>query len=510
MTGVPLIAARGIYKAFPGVQALDNVDFDLYPGEAHVLIGENGAGKSTLMKILAGAYHPDAGTIEVQGRVVKIQNPREAHSLGISIIYQEYNLVPFLNVAQNIYLGRAPRRQTPLLGALVDHKKMHADAETLLRSLNTDVDTHATVKFLGVAQQQMCEVAKAVSVNARVIIMDEPTAALTSREIEQLFNLIRLLKSKGIGIVYISHRLNEVHEIGDRVTVLRDGRYIDTKQVSEVTVDDMISMMVGRSIENLYPRNYREPGEMALRVTGLSSQALRLRHVNLNVRCGEIVGLAGLVGAGRTELAKAIFGAAPYDSGAVEIFGQPIEKNNSPAKMVRRGVGLIPEDRKSEGLALILSVAENVVMASLERLFPRSFVSGKKEASVVDGAIKDLAIATPSGKRQVQFLSGGNQQKVVLAKWLATNSRLFIFDEPTRGIDVGAKAEVHSLMDRLVAQGAAVLMISSELPEILGMSDRVYAMHEGRVVAEVPRAEATQERLLAYMMGQENGNTRNN
>jgi len=507
MADEPLISARNVTKTFPGVKALDKVDFDLYPGEVHVLIGENGAGKSTLMKIFAGAYEPDSGEVVVQGKETVIQNPRQAHDLGISIIYQEYNLVPYLSVAHNIFLGRAPRRKG--LPFLIDHTKLHSHSREVLDSLNTDIDTHAKVKFLGIAQQQMVEVAKAVSIDARVIIMDEPTAALTNREIDQLFSLIELLKSKGMGIIYISHRLNEVHEVGDRVTVLRDGHYIGTHPVSDVTVDDLIDMMVGRSIENLFPRHYTEPGEVALEVEGLSNSDRNLHEVNLTVRRGEIVGLAGLVGSGRTDLAKIIFGALPYQEGQLKIFGQAVT-DTSPSAMVSRGVGFLPEDRKAEGLALILSVADNVVMASLERLFPRSVIDGKKETSVVSKAINDLSIATPSPKREVRYLSGGNQQKTVLAKWLATDSRLFIFDEPTRGIDVGAKAEVHDLMDKLVNDGAAILMISSELPEVLGMSDRIYVMHEGRIVAELPREQATQETILAYMMGHGDGKNGSN
>jgi ribose transport system ATP-binding protein len=507
MADQPLICARNITKTFPGVKALDGVDFDLYPGEVHVLIGENGAGKSTLMKIFAGAYQPDSGTLIVQGKEARIHNPRHAHDLGISIIYQEYNLVPYLNVAHNIFLGRAPRRKSPPF--LIDHAKMHADSQALLSSLNTDIDTHAKVKFLGIAQQQMVEVARAVSIDAKIIIMDEPTAALTKREIDQLFSLIELLKSKGMGIIYISHRLNEVHQVGDRVTVLRDGRYIDTRPVSGVTVDELISMMVGRSIGNMFPRHFAEPGEVALEIENLSNHEKSLRDINLTVRRGEIVGLAGLVGSGRTDLAKIIFGATPYDGGQLKVFGKPV-KDATPSTMVHRGVGFLPEDRKNEGLALILSVAENVVMASLERLFPRSVIDGKKESSVVRKAISDLSIATPTTKREVRYLSGGNQQKVVLAKWLTTNSNLLIFDEPTRGIDVGAKAEVHDLMDQLVNNGAAVLMVSSELPEILGMSDRIYVMCEGRIVAEIPREQATQERILAHMMGHGDGKNGSN
>ena len=331
--------------------------------------------------------------------------------------------------------------------------------------------------------------------------MDEPTAALTDREIEQLFATIHRLKQQGIGIIYISHRLQEVHQIGDRVTVFRDGKLIGTRQVSQVTVDELIAMMVGRTITHMFPRDYQPRGAEALRAEGLVS-GTRLRGASLRVFSGEIVGLAGLVGAGRTELARAIFGADSYEQGQLWVFGQPV-KAASPDKMVQLGVGLLPEDRKAHGLAMILSLSENVVLASQRRLFPRRFVDAGREREVVAEYIRDLRIATPSPKRLVQFLSGGTQQKVVLAKWLCTHSKIFIFDEPTRGIDVGAKAEIHGFMNELVTQGAAVLMISSDLPEILGMSDRIYVMRQGRVVAEVPRQQATQERIVAYAMGHE-------
>jgi ribose transport system ATP-binding protein len=492
-----LLQAKGITKTFPGVLALDNVDFDLLPGEVHVLLGENGAGKSTLMKVLAGAYQPDAGTISLGGRDVRLGTPRQAQKLGVGIIYQEFNLVPYMNVAQNIFQGRFPHRW----GVFLDQAKMHAESRTLLDSLNMTIDTRARVVDLGVAQQQMVEVAKALSVQSKILIMDEPTAALTDREIEQLFATIHRLKQQGIGIIYISHRLQEVHQIGDRVTVLRDGKFIGTRQVREVTVDELIAMMVGRTITHLFPRDYQLLGDEALRVEGVCS-GTRLRGASLTVHSGEIVGLAGLVGAGRTELARAVFGADPYESGQVYVFGKPV-RGASPDKMVELGMGLLPEDRKNQGLAMILSLSENVLMASLKRLFPRRFVDAGREREVVARYIQDLRIATPSPGRLVQFLSGGTQQKVVLAKWLCTHSKIFIFDEPTRGIDVGAKAEIHGFMNELVKQGAAVLMISSDLPEILGMSDRVYVMRQGRVVAEVPREKATQERIVAYAMGHE-------
>ncbi len=496
MTEHFLLQARRITKTFPGVLALDKVDFDLYPGEVHVLLGENGAGKSTLMKVLAGAYQPDSGTITFGGHEIHTANPRQAQKLGIGIIYQEFNLVPYMNVAQNIFQGRFPHRW-----GLLDQRKMHADSRRLLDSLNMAIDTRTKIVTLGVAQQQMVEVAKALSVQSKVLIMDEPTAALTDREIEQLFATIHRLKHQGIGIIYISHRLQEVHQIGDRVTVLRDGKFIGTRQVSQVTVEELISMMVGRTITQMFPRDYQPRGPEAMRAEELCS-GTRLRGASLTVYSGEIVGLAGLVGAGRTELARAIFGADPYESGRVYVFGKQV-KAATPDKMVDLGMGLLPEDRKNQGLTMILSLSENVVLASLRRLFPRRFVDLRKEREVVAGYIRDLRIATPSPKRLVQYLSGGTQQKVVLAKWLCTRSKIFIFDEPTRGIDVGAKAEIHAFMNELVKQGAAVLMISSDLPEILGMSDRIYVMRHGQVVAEVSRESATQERIVAYAMGHE-------
>ncbi len=496
MAEQPILQAKKITKTFPGVLALDSVDFDLHPGEVHVLLGENGAGKSTLMKVLAGAYQPDAGTILLNGQERRLANPRQAQKLGVGIIYQEFNLVPYMNVAQNIFQGRFPHRW-----GLLDQAKMHAEGRKLLAGLNMDIDTRANAVSLGVAQQQMVEVAKALSVQSKILIMDEPTAALTDREIEQLFATIHRLKQQGIGIIYISHRLQEVHQIGDRVTVFRDGKLIGTRQVSQVTVDELIAMMVGRTITHMFPRDYQPRGAEALRAEGLVS-GTRLRGASLRVHSGEIVGLAGLVGAGRTELARAIFGADSYEQGQLWVFGQPV-KAASPDKMVQLGVGLLPEDRKAHGLAMILSLSENVVLASLRRLFPRRFVDAGREREVVAEYIRDLRIATPSPKRLVQFLSGGTQQKVVLAKWLCTHSKIFIFDEPTRGIDVGAKVEIHGFMNELVKQGAAVLMISSDLPEILGMSDRIYVMRQGRVVAEVPRQQATQERIVAYAMGHE-------
>ena len=490
-----LLRAEGICKQFPGVQALDEVNFDLQAGEVHVLLGENGAGKSTLMKILAGAYQPDSGKIFMNGNEIAFHTPRQAQLAGIAIIYQEFNLVPYMNVAQNIFLGRFPKRY----GLFLDHKKMHADAKKQLKSLYLDLDTNAFTITLGTGQQQMVEVAKALSVESRVLIMDEPTASLTETEIDHLFKIIRELKKRGIGIIYISHRLQEVHEIGDRVTVLRDGKYIGTKDVKDVDIPDLVKMMVGRNIDKMFERTYQPRGEEALRVENLGC-GKKLKDACMTLHCGEIVGLAGLVGAGRTELARAIFGVDPIDSGKVFVFGKEFHPS-SPAQMVQAGVSLLPEDRKNQGLCLILPTSENMVMASLKKLFPKFMVNNRKEKTVVMDYIKDLRIATPSPKRIVQFLSGGTQQKVVLAKWLCTEAKIFIFDEPTRGIDVGAKAEIHAFMNELVKNGAAVLMISSELPEVLGMSDRIYVMREGQIIKELSCQEATQEKIIGFAMG---------
>ena len=492
-----LLQAEGISKQFPGVQALDNVSFDLYEGEVHVLIGENGAGKSTLMKIFAGVYQPDAGSLTLNGEKIQFHTPLAAQAAGISTIYQEFNLIPYMNVAQNIFLGRYPKK----FGLFLDHKKIHKDAKDVLKSLALDIDTYAMCADLGTGQQQMVEVAKALSMESKILIMDEPTASLTDPEIECLFETIERLKKNGIGIIYISHRLEEIKKIGDRVTVLRDGRYIGSKPKSEIEITELVKMMVGRDVESLYANSNAKQkfGEEALRVENLVS-GKKIKNASIDVRCGEIVGLAGLVGAGRTELARAIFGVDKFDSGKVFIFGNEV-KPTSPKQMVNNGLGLIPEDRKNQGLCLILPTSENIVVANLKNLFGKLLISLKKEKFVVEKYIKELRIATPSHNRVVKFLSGGTQQKVVLAKWLCTDSKIFIFDEPTRGIDVGAKVEIHTLMRELVKNGAAILMISSELPEILGMSDRIFVMCEGSIVSEMNCEEATQENVIAHAMG---------
>ncbi|MFA7108876.1 MAG: sugar ABC transporter ATP-binding protein [Sphaerochaetaceae bacterium] len=491
-----LLEMKEIVKLFPGVRALDGVDFNLKSGEVHILLGENGAGKSTLMKILAGAYTPTSGEVFIEGKQIKQFSPIAAQKLGIGIIYQEFNLVPYLSVAENIFLDHMPMKH----GFMVDSKKMHLEAKKVLQSMNMNVDTHALASEIPVAQQQMVEVAKALTHNLKVLIMDEPTSSLSSREIEHLFETIRRLKAKGIGIIYISHRLQEIPEIGDRITILRDGQFVDNRMVKDMGTQEMIRLMVGREIKDLYKRDYNPCGELMLKVDNLSSKKSGLKDVSIEVHKGEIVGLAGLVGAGRTELVRAIFHVDSFEKGQIIFKGKKLEKCLNPTEVIDCGISLIPEDRKSQGLSLALTVKENVVMASLDKLYPNKKISEEKEKEVVSNYVKELGISTPSINQHVKNLSGGNQQKVVLAKWLCTKADLIIFDEPTRGIDVGAKGEIYSFMNSLAANGKAIIMISSELPEIIGMSDRVYVMRDGKMINSIDRKDATQELILSYAM----------
>ena len=493
-----VLRVEKITKFFPGVVALSGVDFDLLPGEVHVIIGENGAGKSTLIKLLSGVYPKDSGRFLVDGREVDIGSVHKAQALGISTIYQEFNLVPELTVAQNIFLGREPLKKGTL-GLVVDRAWMERRSAELLSSLSLEISPDVAVRTLSVPQQQMVEVAKALSMESRILIFDEPTATLAEKETEALFQIIRVLKERKIGIIYISHRLEEIRRIGDRVTVLRDGHYIGTMKVEEASVNDLIRMMVGRDIKDQFPRHYREPGEVALELKGISRRET-LRDVNLKIHRGEIVGLAGLVGSGRTELARVIFGVDPPDSGEIRLFGK-VQSVNSPAKATDLGLAFLTEDRKGLGLFQALPVKDNITIATLDRLFPRGLIFPGEEERVAGDYSKKLRIQTPSLARLVRYLSGGNQQKVVLAKWLATRAKILILDEPTRGIDVGAKQEIHRLIDEMVKEGIPILMISSEMPEILGMSDRIYVMHEGTISAQYNRHEATQEKILRSAMG---------
>jgi len=497
MSHSTILEMNAITKTYPGVRALDEVTFHVREGEVHALVGENGAGKSTLMKILAGAEQADHGEIRLGGQPVQIPSPLRAMELGISIIYQEFNLVPYLSVAENIFLGREPR--LPL--GFIKWSQMVSEAQAILQRLGTNLNPRATVQSLSVAQQQMVEIAKAISVRAKIIAMDEPSATLTEHELENLFNLIRSLKEQGVSIIYISHRLEEIFEIADRVTVLRDGQVVGTNHVHEVDRQAIIRMMVGRELKEKFPKRPVEFGPEALRVEHLSRDGV-LHDISFSVRRGEILGIAGLVGAGRTELARAIFGADRRDSGAIYVHGQWVRIRH-PAEAIKHGLGLMTEDRKLQGLILGMVVRENNTLANLRAVSTLGFVNRRAEARATQGYVESLSIRTPSIEQVVRNLSGGNQQKVVLAKWLFTNSDILIFDEPTRGIDVGAKVEIYELMNELVAQGKAILMISSELPEVLGLSDRILVMHDGAVAGILNREEASQEKIMHLATGGE-------
>jgi ribose transport system ATP-binding protein len=491
----PLLELRNISKVFPGIKALDQVSFSVIPGEVHMLLGENGAGKSTLMKILCGAYKADAGEFFHKGEKIEIHSPSDARKYGIAVIFQEFSLVPYLNIAQNIFLGR---EYLGLFPGTIDHSKMHSEARKILDELSVEHDTHTLVHTLGVAQQQMVEIAKALSQNAKILVMDEPTATLSERETTLLFKIINNLKAKGVAIVYISHRMAEVFSMGDRISVLRDGKYVGEASPKNTSPDELVQMMVGRTVDMIYQKNYVSSlGAVALKVENLHSPN-GIHNINLHVHSGEIVGLAGLVGAGRTEVARAIFGVDPITSGRVEVFGQM--RSGGPYQSVNLGLSLIPENRKSEGLALIRTVEENIVLAGLKKLFPSNWINQKRSQQVAKDLIARLRIATPSEKRPALVLSGGNQQKIVIGKWLTTESKIFIFDEPTRGIDVGAKSEIFSLIYKLVEDGAAVLLISSELSEIVNVCDRVYVMREGTIAGELQKDSITETNVLKLGM----------
>ena len=490
----PLVRMQGISKRFLGVQALDSVDFEVAPGEILGLLGENGAGKSTLIKILSGVYQPDAGSIQLRGQPVQIASPHAAQQLGIATIYQELALVPYLSVAENIFLNREPRK----IGAIgmVDFAAMERDAERILASLDVQMAGNKKAGDLTVAAQQMVEIARAISRQASLILMDEPTSALSSRETQALLSLMRRLQASGVAVVFISHRLEEIRQVVDRVIVMRDGQRVATMPGAEASDERIIRAMVGRTIE-LFPKASAELGDVALEVRGLSGRT-GVQDVSLSVRRGEIVGMAGLIGAGRTETVRLICGADPKTDGTVLVDGQVV-RIATPADAVRHGIGWVPEDRKQQGLVLEMEVKQNITLAVIKRISTvLGAIDAKQERALADRYVQRLAIATPSIAKVVGELSGGNQQKVVLAKWLASQPKILILDEPTRGIDVGAKAEVHALMSELARQGIAILMISSELPEIMGMSDRVIVMCQGRVTGELERQELSQEKIMSY------------
>jgi ribose transport system ATP-binding protein len=491
----PLLEIRHVSKTFPGVRALEDVSMSIERGEAHMLLGQNGAGKSTLIKILCGATDADSGSFAIDGDDIAIGSPADARRLGIAVIFQEFSLVPYLSVAQNIFLGREPRARVP---GTIDHRRMNIEARRLLQTLGVEIDPTRQVHALGMAQQQIVEIAKALSQDARILVMDEPTAALSDHDISRLLAMIRMLKERGVAILYVSHRLSEVFAIGDRITVLRDGRKVGLVTPSKTTPADLVRLLAGREVVMTYRTRFCDrPGDTVLEVRDLQAQS-GVRAAALHVRAGEIVGLAGLVGSGRTELARAIFGADPISRGAVLVRGQRI--GHDPVSSVRAGLGLVPENRKTQGLALIRSVQDNLLAAGLGMLFPDKWYRPDRARAAASTMIDRLRIATPSPRRLVRFLSGGNQQKVVLGKWLETGSRVFIFDEPTRGVDVGARAEIFGIIDSLVAQGAAALMISSELSEIAAVCDRAYVMRDKAIVGELPRHELTEENILRLAM----------
>ncbi|TMJ39456.1 MAG: sugar ABC transporter ATP-binding protein [Alphaproteobacteria bacterium] len=490
----PLVELRGISKSFVGVRVLNAVDFDVRPGEVHALLGENGAGKSTLIKVIAGVHAPDAGDIVIDGAPVKFANPGQAVKAGIAIVYQELLLFPELSVAENIFLNHAPK--TPW-GAL-DWAQMRARSRALLDDLDSHhLDVDAKVGALSVANRQRIEIAKALSQNARVVIMDEPTASLAEADVQQLMTIVQRLRDRGVGIVYVSHKLPEIFALADRVSVLRDGNYVGTKAITEVTERSLVSMMVGRSIDQLFPKEEAKIGAPRLELRDVS-HGKGVRNVSFAVRSGEIVGLAGLVGSGRTETALTIFGITPATSGEILIEGKPVAIK-SPQQARDLGIAYVPEDRGLQGLVRPQTIAENISLTVLRKLARAFIVDRGKEDRLARDFIKRLGIRARGPGQAARQLSGGNQQKVVLAKWLAAEPSILIMDEPTRGIDVGAKSEIHGLMSKLAQNGLAILMISSELPEVLGMSDRVLVMNGGRIVAEIERKNATPETVGAAM-----------
>jgi ribose transport system ATP-binding protein len=485
---------RGISKRFPGVQALQEASLEVLPGEVHVLLGENGAGKSTLMKILCGQYEADAGTVTLEGRTIRPANPLDAARSGLVMIHQELNLVPGLRVAENIFLGQEPTR-----GGLIHGESMRRRARELLESLRSTVDPDVPVAELSVAEQQLVEIARALREQARVLVMDEPTAALSEAEIEALFVLIRSLCRGGVTVIYISHRLKEIFAIGDRVTVMRDGRTVGTRQVGETDTEDLIRLMVGRTIAEQIPKREVKIGEVVLEIENLSRSGV-LEPISLAVRSGEILGVAGLMGSGRTELARAIFGADPSDGGTVRVATQELPRRD-PAGSIAAGLGFLTEDRKQQGLVLQRSLLENITLTILDDVSRLGVLDLGSERDRANALTEKLRIRAASLDQEVSHLSGGNQQKVVLARWLAAHCRVLLFDEPTRGIDVGAKAEIYELIGELVEQGVAVVLISSEMPELLGLADRVAVMHEGELQVILPRSEATQERIMEFALG---------
>ena len=495
MEQYPLLAMRNISKSFPGVKALDNLNFDLRSGEVHGILGENGAGKSTLIKVLGGIYHPEQGEILINGQKVTIQSVMAAKAQGISIIHQELMLVPHMTVAENIYLTREPKTHS----GRIDKAKMNADAQSILDGLGTQIRADTLVGRLSIAQQQQVEIAKALSMNAKILVMDEPTSSLTESEVGVLFQIMRRLRQQGVGIIYISHRMAELFEITDRITVIRDGRFIGTRVTSETDADSLIAMMVGAKLESFYTFTKRTFGEVALEVKNIRRKGV-LNDVSFSVREGEVLGFGGIVGAGRSELMRSILGLDPMDGGEIYIGGKRLEKP-SPRAAQRMGLVLVPENRKLEGLVLNNSVEFNATLAVLDEFISPKGLSKQKRKAIVDRYVDMLSIKTSSNDKLVCQLSGGNQQKVVIAKWLAAKPKVLILDEPTRGIDVGAKADIYKIIDRLAQQGIAIIIISSELNEVINICDHVAVMFAGRINKILDKSEATQETILKYATG---------
>jgi ABC-type sugar transport system ATPase subunit len=488
-----LLEIKNISKSFPGVKALNNVSLAVGRGQVMALVGENGAGKSTLMKILSGVYNMDMGQILLEGKPVDLSSPLKSQQLGISIIYQELNLLLNMNIAENIFLGREQKRDG-FLGEFVNKKIMHKKAQKLLDRVGLDVDTGTLVGRLSTAQKQMVEVAKSLSFNAKLIIMDEPTSSLTDKETDILFNIIRALRSQGVSIIFITHRLREIFEIADEIAIMRDGEMVAVKKAGETNENDVISDMVGRSIDDIFYKEKASIGDVILEIKGLSTRSF-LKDISFILRKGEILGFAGLVGAGRSEVVRAIFGIDRRDAGEIYIDGKKTEINNT-VDALRSGIGFVPEDRKEQALILPMNVRSNISLAALPAMRKHLFIDKQKEAAVAENYINRLQIKTPSDKQTVYNLSGGNQQKIVIGKWMETSPRILILDEPTRGIDVKTKKEIYMLMSNLANQGVAIIMISSELPEIIGMSDRIIVMHEGRIKGEISGENATQEAIM--------------
>ena len=490
-----LLGMQSIRKKYPGVLALSDVSFELLAGEVHCLVGENGAGKSTLMKILSGVESKDSGKIIIDGKETELRSPADAQKLGIGMIYQDFKLVPELSVAENILLGNEPRKGS---GPFVDFKNMHETARSVLQQLGEEIPTSELVGSLSVAQRQIVEIAKALSKNVRILAMDEPSASLTEKELRNLLTIIKRLKSEGVGIIYISHRLEEIFEIGDRLTVLRDGKFVNTCTIKEADKRSLIHWMVGRELEQEYPKTELQRGKEILRVEHL--YAGMLKDISVTLHEGEVLGFAGLVGAGRSELARVIFGAEPKESGAIFLEEKEIHPG-SPREAIDLGIGLLTEDRNKYGLIMQMSVRENITLSNLHDVLDGNFISRVKEQTVARQYTDELRIKTPTIEQEVEALSGGNRQKVVLARWLFTKSKVLIFDEPTVGIDVGVKYEIYNIIQQLAKEGVGIIVISSDLPEVIGISDRIVVMSEGRIAGILERSEVTQEKIMSLAVG---------